>query len=169
MSSSAYRPFTQPAAPLTAPYLLLQPSSVDLSLEEAATRLGKSVRQVRYLIKNGQLTATKIGGRWVIDDAALPLSPAQRQHTHRKLDRIEQKAEATLAPETVAEQPAPVYSVRRLRAFEVGRPLFYELNKIWGAEHPAAQHLAEALALLTIGAHRFGRAHKAEAYQAARH
>jgi hypothetical protein len=44
-----------------------------LSLPEAARRLGKSERQVRYLIRNGQVPAQKTGGRWMVDSESLPL------------------------------------------------------------------------------------------------
>ncbi len=36
-----------------------------LTLAEAAQRLGKSERQLRYKIEQGQITATKRGGRWL--------------------------------------------------------------------------------------------------------
>jgi excisionase family DNA binding protein len=49
-----------------------------LTLEEAAQRLGKTVRQVRYLIQTGALRADKSSGRWRIDAADLPLSEPQR-------------------------------------------------------------------------------------------
>ncbi|MEY6431794.1 hypothetical protein ABC977_05150 [Thioalkalicoccus limnaeus] len=41
--------------------------------------MGKTRRQVPYLIQNGQLTARKVSGLWVIDSADLPLSDGQRQ------------------------------------------------------------------------------------------
>jgi excisionase family DNA binding protein len=44
-----------------------------LSLAEAATVLGKSERQVRYMINNGRLKAVKIGGSWVVESSDLPL------------------------------------------------------------------------------------------------
>jgi hypothetical protein len=47
----------------------LDPSAMQLILEQAAERLGKSVRQVRYLIQTG--------GRWLIEAAVLPLSAPQ--------------------------------------------------------------------------------------------
>jgi len=36
-----------------------------ISLRQVAARQGKSVRQIRYLIQQGKLAATKIEGRWV--------------------------------------------------------------------------------------------------------
>lgn len=50
---------------------------MDLSLAEAAAHLGKSPRQVRYLIKQGKLRARKRGSAWVIDSTDLPRSEAQ--------------------------------------------------------------------------------------------
>jgi excisionase family DNA binding protein len=49
-----------------------------LSLQQAAERLGKSVRQIRYLIQTGALPATKSGGRWRIAAGDLPLSAPQK-------------------------------------------------------------------------------------------
>ncbi|WP_295430926.1 helix-turn-helix domain-containing protein, partial [uncultured Thiodictyon sp.] len=43
---------------------------MQLTLEQAADRLGKSVRQVRYLIQSGVLPAAKTGGRRLIAAAA---------------------------------------------------------------------------------------------------
>ncbi len=37
---------------------------MQLSIAEAAARLGKSVRQIRYMIDAGRLTARKVGGRF---------------------------------------------------------------------------------------------------------
>jgi len=43
---------------------------MQLNLEQAADRLGQSVRQVRYLIQSGVLPAAKTGGRRLIAAAA---------------------------------------------------------------------------------------------------
>lgn len=50
---------------------------MDLSLVEAAAQLGKSPRQVRYLIQQGKLRARKRGHSWVIDSTDLPRAEAQ--------------------------------------------------------------------------------------------
>ncbi len=50
---------------------------MQLTLQEAAVRLGKSVRQVRYLINSGQISAQKLGGRWFVQSSDLPLSQGQ--------------------------------------------------------------------------------------------
>jgi excisionase family DNA binding protein len=57
---------------------------MQLSLQQAAERLGKSVRQVRYLIQTGALPAQKSGGRWLIAAADLPLSEGQRAALERR-------------------------------------------------------------------------------------
>jgi hypothetical protein len=36
-----------------------------MSLNEAAAHLGKSVRQIRYMVSTGRLPATKHAGRWM--------------------------------------------------------------------------------------------------------
>ena len=50
---------------------------MQLTLRQAADKLGKSIRQVRYMIQLGQLAATKFGGEWHIDVAALPTTTAR--------------------------------------------------------------------------------------------
>ena len=46
-----------------------------VSLSEAASMLGKTPRQkIRYMVKKGELTARKIGGRWAIEVTDLPLT-----------------------------------------------------------------------------------------------
>ena len=44
-----------------------------LSVTETATVLGKSPRQVRYMIQLGQLKAERQGKAWRIDGESLPL------------------------------------------------------------------------------------------------
>ena len=68
-----------------------------LTLEQAASKLGKSLRQVRCLIKTGRLKATKMAGRWMIDDHELSLPPAQARAQGRKEDRLHQAVEEVLA------------------------------------------------------------------------
>jgi len=42
-----------------------------LSTGEAAKRLGVNERHVRLLLDEGRLAGQKIGGRWIVDAAAL--------------------------------------------------------------------------------------------------
>ena len=57
---------------------------MQLTIDEAAARLGKSARQIRYLIQNDGLPAKKIAGRWVIQADDLPLSEPQREAVGRQ-------------------------------------------------------------------------------------
>ncbi len=68
----------------------------DLSLRQTAERLGKSVRQVRYMIEHGQLTARKNGGRWVVEASDLPLSDGQKQARTRRDEHLKQALEEAL-------------------------------------------------------------------------
>ncbi len=69
-------------------------STVTLSIPEAAAKLGKSPRQVRAMILNGQLPARKVGSRWLIDANDLAPSDQQLAATERK-DRQLRTAVAT--------------------------------------------------------------------------
>ncbi len=61
---------------------------MQLTLRQTADKLGKSIRQVCYMIQLGQLAATKVGGEWHIDVAALPTTAGQVEaalHRDQKL------------------------------------------------------------------------------------
>jgi hypothetical protein len=146
---------------------------MELSLEEAATKLGKSVRQVRYLVKLGKLPSRKVAGRWLVtifataaplpdEDAAVP-SP-------RRMAQQRKQAALRAAVEDALDLPPPQrrYSLRDLKAFQVGQPLYQEALTLLGADHGACRALRQALELLSRGCHRFDSADKAEAYRAAR-
>ncbi|MCG8425133.1 MAG: helix-turn-helix domain-containing protein [Proteobacteria bacterium] len=52
---------------------------MELTVDQAAAKLGMTERQVRYLIKRGSLAARKRGKRWLIDSDALPRSKGQQE------------------------------------------------------------------------------------------
>lgn len=138
-----------------------------LTLEQAAARLGKSVRQVRYLIKMKRLTARKFAGRWVIESEDLPLSEPQVRAVERKERQLRAAVEQGLGLPDESERP-PRYSVRDLKAFQVALPIQRKAADRLGAEHPATVELRHALECLTRGCHRFEHSDKAEAYRQAR-
>ena len=138
-----------------------------LTLEQAATRLGKTQRQVRYLIQQGRLPAEKIGGRWSIDSDDLSLNKEQRRSTERKQRQMRAAVEEALELESEEERPRR-YSVLDLKAFQVALPLYNEAQTELGEDHPATRALQRVLEHLSRGCHRFERGEKAEAYRAAR-
>jgi excisionase family DNA binding protein len=138
-----------------------------LTLEQAATRLGKSKRQVLYLIRNGGLPAEKMAGRWFIESDDLPLNPAQRHHMERKQRQLRAAVEEALIIEP-EEEPAKRYSVQDLKAFQIALPLYRKACQVLSEEHPASRALKRVLELLSQGCHRFDRQEKADAYGAAR-
>jgi excisionase family DNA binding protein len=138
---------------------------MQLSLEQAAERLGKSVRQVRYLIQTGALRANKTGGRWLIEAADLPLSEPQRAAVGRRERALREAVEEGLG---LTEPPPARYSVRDLKAFQIALPLYRQGVELLGADHAAGTALRDALILLTKGCHRFEHQDKADAYRAGR-
>lgn len=136
-----------------------------LTLDEAAVKLGKSSRQVRYLVSSGRLPAQKIGGRWFIDSTALPLSSGQQQ----ALDRRERQLRSAVDEALEIDRPAPRrYSVRDMKAFQLIQAAHVGAGERLGADHAATCFLKVALEHLACGCHRFDRADKADAYRAAR-
>ena len=140
---------------------------MQLTLEQAATRLGKSKRQVLYMIQIGHLPAQKLAGRWWIESEQLPLSAAQQQSHERKQQQFRAAVEEALEIEPERGRPRR-YSVRDLKAFQIALPLQRQAQTELGAEHPATQCLKRVLEQLTRGCHRYERSDKAEAYRAAR-
>lgn len=142
---------------------------MELSLAEAARLLGKSERQVRYLIKSGAFPAQKVDGRWRIQRQDLPLSEGQQRAAERKAERAVEVALEVLRPGAGSAEGGPRrYSVVELRAYREGAPLYRDLVGTAGADHPAAQFLREALMLLACGCHEYQGREKAGFYSRAR-
>ena len=87
-----------------------------ITIDEAAARLGKSARQVRYLIQNGGLGANKVNGRWLIEADDLPLSEPQRAALGRQERALRGAVERGLG---LDEEKRRRYSVRDLKAFNL--------------------------------------------------
>lgn len=140
---------------------------MDLTLAEAARALGKSDRQVRYLIRCGRLPARKVDGRWRIQREDLPLSEGQRRAEEIKKERAARIALEVLQP-AVDQPPGKRFSVQELRAYREGAPLYRALTSRLGDDHPAVACLREALMLLACGCHEFHGRKKAEYYARSR-
>jgi excisionase family DNA binding protein len=141
--------------------------AVLLTIDQAAARLGKTARQVRYLIQSQRLPARKVGGRWVVESGDLPLSAGQRQAVARKERQLRAAVEEGLGLLDGNER-APRYSIRDLKAFQVALPIYRQANDHLGAEHPVTEALHQVLEYLSLGCHRFEHRQKAEAYRQAR-
>lgn len=138
-----------------------------LTLPEAASKLGKSERQLRYMIQQGTLQAEKRGGRWLVEIAALPPSSGQAAAAQRRQEALRGAVEDALAlpaPDAATRR----YSVRDLKAFQIGKPLYERTAATLGKDHAAAVALRDVLLHLSRGCHRFARDEKAVAYREAR-
>jgi excisionase family DNA binding protein len=130
---------------------------MNLSLAEAAQLLGKSERQLRYLIQKGELPARKKGNRWVLERQDLPLTEGQQHASEHKARRARKTAKS-----------GKRLSVDQLRVCEVGLPLFHELQEAVGIEHPAVPLLRESLMLLACGYYEYEGLEKGQYYSQAR-
>jgi len=135
-----------------------------LSLREAAETLGKSERQVRYLIQNGGLPAQKIDGRWRIERDDLRLKAGATQARQRKRERAAEIADQVLRQDA---PPKRRYSATDLKAFEAARALYGDLAAL-GQDHPVAGIVLETLVQLSCGCHAFHAQHKAAYFAKAR-
>jgi excisionase family DNA binding protein len=138
---------------------------VILTLQQAATQLGLTLRQVRYMIQQGKLRARKAQGRWIVDSEDLPRSSGQAAAGARKARQLRGLVEEALeVPEALPRR----YSVLDLKAFQLCLPLYRRASEQLGEEHAATGQLRRALELLAQGCHRFELADKARAYREAR-
>ncbi len=69
-----------------------------LSVTETATVLGKSSRQIRYLIRQGHVRATKVGKSWQIESDSLPLDEKTRKSLQQRLHSAQTHIHAALEP-----------------------------------------------------------------------
>ncbi len=135
-----------------------------LSIKEAATALGKTRRQLVYLIEQGRLPAEKVGARWYVESSALEQDPATQQRLQAKQAHLREAVEDALLPAKGKKR----YSLQDLKAFQIAHRIFQGLRSHPGEDHVATRHLRECLAHLAQGCHRYGRGEKANSYRAAR-
>jgi len=93
---------------------------MELTLEQAAVSLGKTRRQVRYLIQQGRLPARKTGGRWYVESAALQQDPAAAHRAQGRDAQLQSAIEEALRPAATRRS----YSLQDLKAFQVLLPLY---------------------------------------------
>jgi excisionase family DNA binding protein len=134
-----------------------------LSLNQAADQLGKTRRQIRYMIEQGQLPARKDGGRWVVEAEDLPLPAPQRAARDRREDSLRDAADRALGPRAGAR-----WGLRDLKALQIGIPLYHRCMALTGDAAAPSESLRTALELLAIGCYRFAAGDKRDAYQSAR-
>ncbi|MCI0666941.1 MAG: helix-turn-helix domain-containing protein [Methylococcaceae bacterium] len=140
---------------------------MNLTLDEAAIRLGKSKRQVRYLIDTGKLPAKKSAGRWFIDSNDLPLSEGQQSAAQRKQRQLQAAVEEALEIDPKAKSERR-YSVLDMKAFNIALENYRRLVDQLGEKHASCRALRASLEYLSQGCHRFEHSAKAEAYRLAR-
>ena len=105
---------------------------MQLTLEQTATRLGKSRRQIMYMIQQGRLEAKKVAGRWCVESDTLPLNAPQQRSYERKQRQFRSAVEEALDLEPEEARPAR-YSVRDLKAFQITLPLYRQTVATSGA------------------------------------
>jgi excisionase family DNA binding protein len=117
---------------------------MQLTLEQAATRLGKSKRQILYMIQQGHLPAQKLAGRWWIESQHLPLSEVQQRSYDSKQHQLRAAVEDALDIEPENTRPRR-YSVRDLKAFQIALPLHRKAQAAFGADDSSADTMPPAV------------------------
>lgn len=133
-----------------------------ISITEAATILGKTRRQVAYLIEQGLLPAKKAGGRWVIERADLNTDTPQQQRASQKQAQFQAVIEEAVIPTNQR------YTLRDLKAVQLAAPIYHQLIERGAGWDKAAAHMRECLDQLAVGCHRYDQQEKTAAYRAGR-
>ena len=135
-----------------------------LSLEQAAVLLGKTRRQVVYMIEQGRLPAKKAGGRWVIERSDLTADDGVQQRATQREARFQAAVEDALAPSGRNRR----YVFGDLKAVQLATPIYRDLLARGAQWEPAAAQMRVCLDQLAVGCHRYDRREKTAAYRVAR-
>ncbi len=144
---------------------------MELSVQEAATLLGRSPRTVRSQLASGELAGRKRGGRWRIERRDLPLTEAQRAGLQGKADRIRRSVEEALPSRMARSRGQRTRSIADLDAFRRGAQVLAEIRGASGgkaARERAAALIEEALLDLAEGVQLYDRELKLAALNRAR-
>ncbi|MEM7678310.1 MAG: helix-turn-helix domain-containing protein [Myxococcota bacterium] len=137
-----------------------------LTLPEAAALIGRSERQIRYLIQQGKLAAKKQGRRWLVDKSALDKMPERRRRHAQRLESMEATVRETLS--LPAEGENPKWSVLSMRVVTYARSVHTAVVETFSESHPAAVAAASTVRCLVRGGHAFRPADKLAHYATAR-
>jgi len=136
---------------------------MELSLQQAVEILGKTRRQVLYMIEQGRLPAKKIGGRWVIERADLQVDEQRQQRASQQQARLKDVIE-----EALTSGQGRRYTLRDLKAVQLATPIYRQLAARGADWEKATTHMRACLDHLALGCHRYDRQEKTIAYRAAR-
>ena len=137
-------------------------SAKNVSISEAAILLGKTERQIRYMIQKQTLDAYKDGSRWIISIKNRP----KPETNERQMRGLQATVEATLG---ISDHKKTKWTVRSLDIFEKGRNIYLETQEKFGDKASAVLYsLFLALQAITRGTHAYHRAQKIRNYQRAR-
>jgi len=111
---------------------------MNLSLAEAARLLGKSERQLRYLLKHERMPGRKENGHWVVRREDLPLTPGQERAQAAKKERAFEVAREVLGPKIEGQEAERRLCLRDLRATSEGIAILKSLAETRSGPHPTA-------------------------------
>lgn len=137
---------------------------MQLSLNQAAELLGKTRRQVMYMIEQGQLPGQKVGGRWMLDRDDLGLDEETERRSDAKQARFRQAVDDALK----TKGKDRYYSLADLHVVPTATSVYQTLLGNGERWQKAAEHMRECLDHIAVGCHRFHKPEKADAYRAAR-
>ena len=90
---------------------------MEVTIRQAAARLGRSPRQIRYLIQKARIPARKVGGRWLVTISAAEQSTGQARAAAQKVEKLRAVVESALS----LPPPRRRYSITDLKAFQIAQ------------------------------------------------
>jgi len=142
---------------------------MDLKLKEVANLLGKSERQIRYMIKKGELKAIKKDGQWSIDRECLPFSVKQILTINRKREIFTDGIDKVVNKLAIKKE----YTFTDLRSFQLSYALYREFLNQDGQDGKDLQdnfnvQLGKVFVCLASGYHSFDTQDKIREYKRAK-
>lgn len=127
-----------------------------ITISEAATLLGKSKRQIRYMIQQGKLKAEKAGKEWLINREHLPLSEAQLKSLERKAQQVRSVIDDAIGKPADgivrdAREARKKYALATQSCFKLTKQAYGLAKQLFGGEHQNTQKLHTVIELVTKG------------------
>lgn len=148
---------------------------MEISVPEAAEKIGISERQVRNQIKARNIKAIKVGKRWFVDELSvlsfikqygdLRVTAASTTRSE-PLNEKDDPAATTIRKNKKA--PKQQFPIEGLRVFELSRDFFVSFKSTEDLPRVALQIKHDIFKFLGAGYYSFGKKHKILYYQKAR-
>lgn len=138
---------------------------MELRIEEAAKLLGKSARQIRYMIETKRLPARREGKTWKIRKEDLPLTEGQERAKERKEEKVKNIAEEILGKQSKSLGQDIIekrmhYALKNQSSFTLSQEAYQRAKLIFGDTHYISKVLKRGLLYITLAWYEYASAQR---------